>query len=90
MFIEPTITWVPSGFSVYIWFGTKIVFKKRKCWLKPETSGATVAYVYNQGLKILRNFLGNFLRTQTALERDEIRVKPEFRARSPIQERSAK
>ena len=28
MFIEPTITWVPSGFSRYIWLDTKIVFKK--------------------------------------------------------------
>ena len=29
MFIEPTITWVPSGFSGYIWLDTKIVLKKR-------------------------------------------------------------
>ena len=28
MYIEPTITWVPSGFSGYIWLDTKIVFKK--------------------------------------------------------------
>ena len=28
MFIEPTITWVLSGFSGYIWVDTKIVFKK--------------------------------------------------------------
>ena len=28
MFIEPTITWVPSGFSGYIWLDTKIVFEK--------------------------------------------------------------
>ena len=28
MFIEPTITWVPSGFSGYIWLDTKIVLKK--------------------------------------------------------------
>ena len=28
MFIEPTITWVPSGFSGYIWPDTKIVLKK--------------------------------------------------------------
>ena len=28
MYIEPTITRVPSGFSGYIWFNTKIVFKK--------------------------------------------------------------
>ena len=28
-FIEPTITWVPSGFSGYIWLDTKIVLKKK-------------------------------------------------------------
>ena len=27
MFIEPTITWVSSGFSGYIWLDTKIVLK---------------------------------------------------------------
>ena len=27
MLIEPTITWVPSGFSGYIWLDTKIVLK---------------------------------------------------------------
>ena len=27
MFTEPTITWVPSGFSGYIWLDTKIVLK---------------------------------------------------------------
>ena len=27
MFIEPTITWVLSGFSGYIWLNTKIVLK---------------------------------------------------------------
>ena len=26
-FIEPTITWVPSGFSGYMWLDTKIVIK---------------------------------------------------------------
>ena len=30
MFIEPTITWVPSGFSGYIWLDTKIVLKEKK------------------------------------------------------------
>ena len=30
MFIEPTIIWVPSRFSGYIWLDTKIVLKKRK------------------------------------------------------------
>ena len=28
IYIEPTITWVPSGFSGYIWLDTKIVLKK--------------------------------------------------------------
>ena len=28
MFIEPTITWVPSRFSGYIWLDTKIVLTK--------------------------------------------------------------
>ena len=28
MFVEPTITWVPSSFSGYIWLDTKIVFKR--------------------------------------------------------------
>ena len=27
MFIEPTITWVSSGFSGYIWLDTKTVLK---------------------------------------------------------------
>ena len=26
MFIEPTITWVPSGFSGYIWLDTKLCY----------------------------------------------------------------
>ena len=30
MFIGPTITWVPSWFSGYIWFDTKIVLKKQQ------------------------------------------------------------
>ena len=30
MFIELTITQVPSGFSEYIWLDTKTVFKKKK------------------------------------------------------------
>ena len=36
MFIEPTITWVSSGFSGYIWLDTKIVLKKnqRAAWTK--------------------------------------------------------
>ena len=41
MFIEPTITWVPSGFSGYIWLNTKIVFKKIKIkfwWHKQDFS----------------------------------------------------
>ena len=30
MFIEPTITWVSSGFSGYIWLDTKIVLNKQQ------------------------------------------------------------
>ena len=30
MFIEPTITWVPSGFSEYIWLDSKIVLKRKR------------------------------------------------------------
>ena len=37
MFIEPTITWVPSGFSGYIWLDTKIVLKKKKKKKKKKT-----------------------------------------------------
>ena len=29
MFIEPTITWVPSGFSGYIWLDKKNVLEKK-------------------------------------------------------------
>ena len=28
MIIEPSIIWIPSGFSGYIWFDTKIVLKQ--------------------------------------------------------------
>ena len=31
MFIEPTITWVISGFSGYIWLDTKMVLKYADC-----------------------------------------------------------
>ena len=41
MFIEPTITWVPSGFSGYIWLDTKIVLKKILCKLKKESKSIT-------------------------------------------------
>ena len=33
MFIEPTITWVPSGFCGYIWLDTKIVLKKKRMYI---------------------------------------------------------
>ena len=42
MFIDPTITWVPSGFSGYIWLDTKFVFKKTshtgKLWFQYSTA----------------------------------------------------
>ena len=37
MFIEPTITWVPSGFSGYIWLNTKIVLKNSQRYSLPST-----------------------------------------------------
>ena len=39
MFIEPTITWVPSEISGYIWLDTKIVFKKKK-------KSLNIAFIY--------------------------------------------
>ena len=36
MFIEPTITWVPSGFSGYIWLDTKIVLKNQYSLVYPD------------------------------------------------------
>ena len=37
MFIEPTITWVLSGFSGYIWLDKKIVLKKKYADLDGST-----------------------------------------------------
>ena len=42
-FIDPTITWVPLGFSGYIWLDTKIVFLKKlahfgKLWIQHSTA----------------------------------------------------
>ena len=47
MFIEPTITWVPSGFSGYIWLDTKIVLKK-----KNMLDGMQVMISFNDALII--------------------------------------
>ena len=49
MFIEPTITWVPSGFSGYIWLDTKIVFKKKVMTCQSEV---TFLRKYDIGLSI--------------------------------------
>ena len=38
MFIEPTITWVPSGFSGYIWLDTKIVLKNEYIFTCDKTN----------------------------------------------------
>ena len=41
MFNEPKITWVPSGFSGYIWLDTKkIVLKKKEEGLTDNSSSA--------------------------------------------------
>ena len=45
MFIEPTITWVPSGFSGYIWLDTKIVLKKKKKKKKKCLKSLAPAYL---------------------------------------------
>ena len=42
MFIKPTITWVPSGFSGYIWLDTKIVLKKKIKGFHDVMEGATI------------------------------------------------
>ena len=42
MFIELTITWVPSGFSGYIWLDTKIVLKTKQVLSVQEPTGAEV------------------------------------------------
>ena len=44
MFIEPTITRVPSGFSGYIWLDTKIVFKKILPVRNPRVSDADLIH----------------------------------------------
>ena len=53
MFIEPTITWVSSGFSGYIWLDTKIVLKKRSYLFnlfigQAFTSVQPLAYLYKK------------------------------------------
>ena len=45
MFNEPTITWVPSGFSGYIWLDTKIVLKKKNPHSSILCLCCTVAYL---------------------------------------------
>ena len=44
MFIEPTITRVPSGFSGYIWLDTKIVLKISHESSIPSTSCASYVW----------------------------------------------
>ena len=44
MFIEPTITWVPSEFSGYIWLDVKIVFKKKP---RPISCDTAIRSSYN-------------------------------------------
>ena len=46
MFIEPTITWVLSGFSGYIWLDTKIVLKKKKKKKKNISSVIRVSEIF--------------------------------------------
>ena len=46
MFIEPTITWVPLGFSEYIWLDTKIVFKKSEVSALYLENCANACWIY--------------------------------------------
>ena len=56
MFIEPTITWVPSGFSGYIWPDTKIVLKKlgkkRKVIMISVLETGRTQYYSNAGITV--------------------------------------
>ena len=47
MFNEPTITWVPSGFSGYIWLDTKIVFKKNSSLVEADVGILNPCGIYS-------------------------------------------
>ena len=53
MFIEPTITWVPSGLSGYIWLDTKIVLKKKIC--KWDTHFELLTFFHDKQVSDERN-----------------------------------
>ena len=54
--LEPTITWVPSGFSGYIWLDTKIVLNNTDCNdLKSEGLCLSHGIAYMLSPKCLRN-----------------------------------
>ena len=80
MFIEPTVTWAPSGFSGCIWPDTKIVLKNREektdkrnpnVELKGQVIVGSILYqiaqqlsLYSGGTDKLTNTITNFARRQ--------------------------
>ena len=61
MFIEPTITWAPSGFSGYIGLDTKTVFTKY-IFLPIHVVGGTISiyhHPFNLSPSILHKLLTN-------------------------------
>ena len=58
MFIQPTITWVPSGFFGYIWLDTKIVLQKAVL-LKMKDSVITVLKEKRALARVKRNMKGD-------------------------------
>ena len=51
MFIEPTITWVPSGFTGYIWLDTKIVLKKSYLLRDSKHGGKIIKQMFENSFK---------------------------------------
>ena len=75
MFIEPTITWVPSGFSGYIWLDTEIVFKKTCTHPKHTVLAHQTYYTF---VWKLRNFycLSINLKQRIDLKRYHLNLRP--------------
>ena len=83
MFIEPTITWVPSQFSGYIWLDTKIVFLKKNfflnlitsnhlSYLSPDLQAATVRSMSKSSTTILDTTTDALLLNQESLVKGEV------------------
>ena len=59
MFIEPTITWVPSGFSGYIWLDTKICVEKKKKYIGHYLGKEIVVEIKNVTIRFLDHIFVN-------------------------------